>query len=212
MCGVLEKEAREINRGFFKSRSHGLPFVTLKIATSLDGKIALKNFESRWITSPKARHFAHLLRAKNDAIIVGANTLTKDNPSLDCRIEGLENFSPKPVIISNQTDFDQSLKIFQNRENPPLILNGNPQDILKKLCAEGLNSVLIEGGQDIATQFLLAGLIDEIVWIRNKKIIGDDGIAAIGDLGFSSMGKVLDEFRRIEIREFEDDVVEIYHK
>ena len=210
VCGVLEKEAQEINRGFFKVKKVRLPFVTLKIATSLDGKIATKNFDSKWITSEQARQFGHLLRARNDAIIVGANTIRKDNPSLDCRISGLEDFSPKPVIISHQTNFDLSLKIFQNPKNPPIILGGNLSDILKKLGAEGFNSVLIEGGQNIATQFLKENLVDELVWIRNKKIIGEDGIAAIGAMGFSTIDATLNHFTKQEIRELEEDVIEIY--
>jgi diaminohydroxyphosphoribosylaminopyrimidine deaminase/5-amino-6-(5-phosphoribosylamino)uracil reductase len=208
--GVLEKEAQEINRGFFKAKKTGLPFVTLKIATSLDGKIATKNFDSKWITSEKARQFGHLLRARNDAIIVGANTIRKDNPSLDCRISGLEDFSPKPVIISHNSDFDLSLKIFQNPKNPPIILGGNLLNILKKLCAEGFNSVLVEGGQNIATQVLKENLVDELVWIRNKKIIGEDGIAAIGAMGFLTVDAALNGFVKQEIRELEEDVIEIY--
>ena len=212
VCGILEKEAREINRGFFKSRTSGLPFVTLKIATSLDGKIATKNFDSKWITGEKAREFSHILRAKNDAIIVGANTVRKDNPSLDCRITGLEEYSPKPVIISNKSDFSSDLKLFQNPQNPPIILGGKITDILKKLCADGFNSVLVEGGQNVATQFLVENLVDELVWIRNKKIIGNDGIASIGELGFSSINEVLNKFAKVEIRELEEDLIEIYRK
>lgn len=212
ICGVMEKEARELNRGFFKARNEGIPFVTLKIATSLDGKIATKNFASKWITSETARQFSHLLRAKNDAIIVGANTLRQDNPSLDCRISGLEDFSPQPIIISNQKEFSADLKIFHNHKKPPLILNGDVKNILEKICQAGFNSVLIEGGQNIATQFLKADLIDEIVWIRSKKIIGNDGIAAIGDLGFTSIAEVLNQFSRKDVRQLEEEIIETYRR
>lgn len=210
VCGVLEKEAQEINRGFFKTKKTGLPFVTLKLATSLDGKIATKNFDSKWITSEKARQFSHHLRAINDAIIVGANTIRKDDPTLDCRIAGLENHSPKPVILSSKSDFDANLKIFQNPKNPPIILGGNLSDILKKLGTDGFNSVLVEGGQNVATQFLKENLVDELVWIRNKKIIGNDGISAIGEMGFLKIDEVLNSFAKQEIRELEEDVIEIY--
>ncbi len=210
VCGVLEKEAREINRGFFKARKSGMPFVTLKLATSLDGKIATKNFDSKWITSEKARQFSHHLRAINDAIIVGANTIRQDDPTLDCRLAGLEDHSPKPVILSNESNFDSHLRIFQNPKNPPIILGGNLSDILKKLCADGFNSVLVEGGRNVATQFLKEGLVDELVWIRNKKIIGEDGISAIGGLGFLKISEVLDGLVRQEIHELKEDVIEIY--
>ncbi len=194
-CGpwdkILEKEAKEINRGFFTAKKLGRPFVTLKIATSLDGKIATKNFDSKWITSENARNFSHLLRAKNDAILVGANTVAKDNPRLDCRLPGLEEFSPRIVILSHKN------------------FSGELEDILKQLCSEGVNSLLVEGGQNVATQFLQKNLVDELVWIRNKKIIGSDGISAIGEMNFTKISEVLDNFEHREIREMEEDVIEI---
>ncbi len=300
VCGILEKEAQEINRGFFKAKKTGLPFVTLKLATSLDGKIATKTFDSKWITSEKARQFSHHLRAINDAILVGANTVRKDDPMLDCRIAGLESFSPKRVIISNNLDFDLNLKIFQTADKIPTIIltnygqkkilkqvqddgvfvqddgaldqddgafdqsdgvfvqddgvldhsdgvlvqddgdvkfqhrhpelvsgsfkNNNIKiifcseknyeidlrDALEKLCASGINSVLIEGGQKTATRFLQENLVDELVWIRNKKIIGNDGISAIGEMNFSKISEVLNSFSRQEIKETDEDLIEIY--
>ena len=236
ICGVLEKEAREMNRGFFKTKTNGLPFVTLKLATSLDGKIATKNFDSKWISGEKARLFAHHLRSVNDAILVGAGTVRKDDPSLDCRLIGLEEFSPRRVIISNNLDFDLNAKIFQNLKKIPTIILSNRHsaelenlgvkiiscaekngkinlfDALKKLHAEGLNSLLIEGGQNIATQFLQENLVDELIWIRSKKIIGNDGIAAIGELNFSRISEVLNQFTRKEIKELDEDLAEIYQK
>jgi len=234
LCNVLEKEAREINKGFFKSRLNDLPYVTLKLATSLDGKIATKNFDSKWITSKEARQFSHHLRSINDAILVGANTVKKDDPTLDCRIAGLESFSPKRVIISNDLDFDLNLKIFQTSNKIPTIILTNSRnknssipnvelifceekngkidlkDALRKLYASGVNSVLIEGGQKTATEFLKENLVDELVWIRNKKIIGDDGISAIGAMNFTKISEVLNRFTRQEAKELDEDLIEIY--
>lgn len=231
ICGILEKEAREINRAFFKSRLHKMPFVTLKLATSLDGKIATKDFDSKWITSEKARFFSHHLRSINDAILVGSNTIKKDNPTLDCRISGLENYSPRPIIVSSNMDFDWNFKIFQKTGRGRAIILTNKSeksvpaetilcaeknhkvdlvDALRKLCASGINSVLIEGGQNIATQFLKENLVDELIWIRNKKIIGNDGIPAIGQLGYSKIDDVLNSFVRREVRDLEDDIIETY--
>ncbi len=206
VCGILEEEAKKINRGFFKARKTGLPFVTLKLATSLDGKIATKNFQSKWITNEKSRLFAHHLRAVNDAILVGANTIKQDNPSLDCRIVGLENFSPKKIIITKNSEFSGKEKIFQNGE--VIILKpDNLLEALKTLCQSGINSVLVEGGKSIATQFLQQNLVDELVWIKSGKIIGDDGIAAIGELGLTGVPEGLKFVERLE---FDGDVVEIF--
>ncbi len=233
-CGILEKESQEVNRAFFKARQAGLPFVTLKLATSLDGKIATKNGDSKWITSEKSRLFSHHLRSINDAILVGANTVRKDNPSLDCRIPGLEDFSPKRIIISNKLNLDPESKIFQNCDKIPTIIlsNGNHskfkipsaqiisceeknglidlQDALKKLCEAGINSVLVEGGQNLATQFLQENLVDELIWIRSGKIIGNDGIAAIGDMNFTNISDVFAKMKKTESRILDSDLIEIY--
>ncbi|MBU6141460.1 MAG: bifunctional diaminohydroxyphosphoribosylaminopyrimidine deaminase/5-amino-6-(5-phosphoribosylamino)uracil reductase RibD [Proteobacteria bacterium] len=194
VLGVLEKEAQEINRGFFTAKKLGRPFVTLKLATSLDGKIATKNFDSKWITCERARDFSHFLRAKNDAILVGANTARKDNPSLDCRLSGLEKFSPRIVILSHE-NFNEEL-----------------ENILKKLCSEGVNSLLVEGGQNVATQFLQKNLVDELIWIRSNKIIGSDGISAIGKMNFDKISEVMNSFKRQEIREIDGDTIEIFRR
>jgi diaminohydroxyphosphoribosylaminopyrimidine deaminase/5-amino-6-(5-phosphoribosylamino)uracil reductase len=207
----------------------------LKLATSLDGKIATKNFDSKWITNEKSRFFAHNLRAKNDAILVGAKTLKQDDPSLDCRILGLEDFSPKRVIIASDLNFDLDLKIFKTaKENPTIILTNNSkkiqipyveiilcaekngkvdlEDALKKLCKKGINSILVEGGKQLATQFLQENLVDELVWIRSKKIIGNDGLPAIGDLGFLALSEALNNFKRVENKEMDDDLIEIFRR
>lgn len=240
VLGVCQKEAEEINRAFFKSRATQTPFVTLKLATSLDGKIATKNFDSKWITCQKARDFAHHLRAKNDAILIGANTARKDNPSLNCRILGLEDFSPKIVVITNNLNFDLGLKIFESSTQTTTIIcpsnqaknaekftkkllaqiifceskNGQVDlhDALKKLCLSGVNSVLVEGGREIASSFLKEDLVDELVWIRSPKIIGNDGIAAIGELGFATINSVLNNFERIQIKELGKDLAEVFLK
>ena len=232
VCGVLENEARELNRGFFKAKTTNKPFITLKLATSLDGKIATKNFDSKWITCEKSRQFSHLLRSQNSAILIGANTARQDNPTLDCRLLGLEEFSPQKVIISQSLDLKPELNIFKNNPEKTLILTTNNQkfptaktlicakkdgkidlnDALEKLCQNGINSVLIEGGSQIATSFLQENLVDELVWIRSSKIIGNDGIAAIGEMNFEKISQVLDGFKRVKIREIEDDLVETYQK
>lgn len=232
VCGVLEEEAKEINKGFFKAREFGLPYITLKIAASLDGKIATKNFDSKWITSEKARQYSHHLRSVNDAILVGANTVKKDDPMLDCRIDGLEDFSPKRVILSSKFDFDLSSKIFQTAKKMPTIILTSARDYdfskiknlgveiifceekngkvdlknaMKKLCELGVNSVLVEGGNSVATQFLKENLVDEIIWILGKKIIGADGISAIGEMNFSKISEITNHSAKLTIKDFSDN-------
>lgn len=232
----LEKEAQEINRGFFKARLTSRPFITLKLATSLDGKIATKNFDSKWITNEKTRKFAHYLRSINDAILIGSGTLKKDNPMLNCRISGLEKFSPKRVVITSNPDFDSNLQIFQtakksttmiltNRESSGLTNLGakvilcaekNGQidlfDALQKLCLNGINSVLVEGGKYLATQFLLADLVDELVLMRSNKIIGEDGISIVGTMDCAKVSTAINLFSRKKVKEFAGDLLEILQK
>ena len=236
VVGIMEKESQELNKGFFKAKKTGLPYVTLKLATSLDGKIATKNFDSKWITSEKARHFSHHLRATNDAIMVGSNTVKKDNPMLDCRISGLEEYSPKRVIVAGNINFDEELKIFQTAKNIPTIILTYEQDYdftnlknlgvevifcqkindqidlknaLQKLYKSGINSLLVEGGQNLATKLLKENVIDELIWIRNRKIIGDDGISGIGKMEFSNISETLRNFIKKDIFELEEDLIEI---
>ncbi len=236
IAGIMEKGAKQINKGFFKAKTTGLPYITLKLATSLDGKIATKNFESKWITGEKARLFSHYLRSINDAILVGANTVKKDNPTLDCRLPGLEDSFLKRVIISSNLNFDPNLKIFQTAKKIPTIIltNKNSQKLenedikiivcpekngqvdlsqaLPALTQEGINSILVEGGQTVVANFLQENLVDELIWIRSRMIIGNDGIAAIGALDISSINQAVRNLEVSEVREFEGDVIEVFKR
>lgn len=240
---VAEEKARELNKAFFKSQTRGIPYVTLKLATSLDGKIATKTFASKWITSEKAREFGHYLRAINDAIVIGASTLRLDDPLLNCRIPGLEDHSPIRVVIGNKPQLlNPELKIFQTTAQiPTWILTGEQQfdfsefkktgtkiflcktrldqagsaivdltDALKILHQNQINSLLVEGGSKLATEFIRLNLVDELVLIRSNKIIGSDGISAIGELNVEAIEQALSNFKRSEVREIGEEVVEIY--
>jgi diaminohydroxyphosphoribosylaminopyrimidine deaminase/5-amino-6-(5-phosphoribosylamino)uracil reductase len=225
--GILENRAKKLYQPFFTAKNHEIPYVTLKVATSLDGKIATKNFDSKWISNEKSRKYTHFLRANHDAILVGGNTVRKDNPDLGCRIAGLEAFSPKKFIISNSGIFDHNLKIFQN----PVIVITNQKDLptnseivncstngdsidlkaaLEKIYQMNINSILIEAGGNLATQFIQENLIDKLVLVRSNKIIGNDGIAAINELGVKNISEAIGNFSRAEIKEFGDDVIEIF--
>lgn len=238
VVGVMSKEARELNRGFFSVKTLHRPHVTLKLATSLDGKIATKNYHSKWITNQKSRDYAHYLRAKNDAILIGANTLKHDNPMLDCRLLGLENHSPKRIIVSTKLDIDLKSQIIQSAHKIPTYIATNNidnkrflelgvkiitcsnlentdqinlGDLLKKLVSLGVNNLLIEGGSQIATGFLKAELIDKLIWAKSNKIIGNDGIPAVGDLGLD-LASSAESFTRVDLKEFDDEVILVYKK
>ena len=214
VVGVLEKEAQELNRGFFSVKNLGRPFITLKLATSQDGKIAqgdnFQNSDDKWITSEQSRKYAHYLRAKNDAILVGANTVRADNPMLDCRLAGLAKYSPQRIILSEKLNIDLNSKIIQTAKSIPTFIATNNSDhkrftdlgikiinfknlndLTQKLPELGINNLLIEGGSIVATEFLKADLIDKLIWIKAQKTIGQNGIDALQGFDISRINQDL---------------------
>lgn len=200
--GVCEKEAYEINKGFFSTQIRKRPWVTVKVATTLDGKIATSSGESKWITTKESRSYGHLLRAQNDGIMVGYNTVLRDNPSLTCRIVGLDNANPTRIVIDYDNSLDKSLEIFQNQDKAetwvitknslsgPNFNNVIPEGIessLQAISQNGINSVLVEGGSKLISRLFQNKLVDEIVWISAPKILGNEHLSAIGELGISEL-------------------------
>ncbi|MCE3255088.1 MAG: ribD [Rickettsiaceae bacterium] len=231
VVGILEDEARKLNQGFFGSRTKKMPFVTLKLATSLDGKIATKNGDSKWITSEQSRQFGHYLRAKNDAILVGASTVKADDPMLDCRINSLEKYSPKRFILSSKLDIALESRIVQTAKQIPTYILTNSSDtqrfidagvniinfensndkidpkiLLTKICEIGVNNLLIEGGAKLATQFLKADLVDRLIWIQSPKIVGGDGVDAVADLDLSKIEQSL-KFKITRTKKIDEDLL-----
>ena len=157
--GLLENAALEVNRGFFKRMKTGLPFVTSKIAMSLDGRVAMKNGQSKWITSDASRKDVQKLRSQNQAILTGSGTILNDNPMLTVRNPKLNSNPLRVVIDSNNQITDKSLNIFSN-DSETLILNESNTKILEngKLNLEsalvtigslGINNILLEAGSGL---------------------------------------------------------------
>ena len=230
--GILQDKYKEANRAFFKSKLKNKPFISLKIATTIDGKIATQNFESKWISCEKSRQYTNLLRAKNNAILIGSNSIKKDNPSLDCRISGAEKYSATPVIMSNSLDLDLNYQIFKKHEkiiiatnnedvrkqqkylklkNLQIIKYDNLSTLLENLVKLGINSILIEGGSMISASFLKEDLVDEIIHIQSGKILGKSSIDAIGDLNISQLAHS-PNFSIVNSREYFSDKITIWEK
>lgn len=191
--------ARRLNAGFLSRVERGRPWVALKTATSLDGRIATASGKSQWITGPEARARGHLLRARFDAILTGSGTVRADNPRLTCRLWGLEDRSPLPVVMRGREPLPADghlmtggmTRFFGDGERP------DPAAVLTELAASGITRLLIEAGAGIASAFLNQDLVDEIHWFRAPSVIGADGLAAIGDLGHDNPDD-LAEFEVIE--------------
>lgn len=212
------------------------PQITLKLATSLDGKIALANGMSEWITGEKAREEGRKLRASHDAIAVGANTAVLDNPQLTTRIDG-EN-DPIRVIFDTYLRLSWRSNLAKTAKTTPVwiftnVTTGDNAEALKmqgvKLLKTPVNdgldlnfaldflhdysvaSLLVEGGGTLAASFLRLDAIDVIEWFRAPIILGGDSRGSIGDLGLEDMN-LAKRFNRIEIRDLGDDIHEKYER
>lgn len=227
---ILENEARALNAGFLSRIECGRPFVTLKTATSLDGKTALANGESQWITGDLARRHVHLERSRHDAILVGIETVLKDNPSLTTRLAGY-NHVPVRVVLDSDLRFPMNAEMLHGASNDPLWIvckkgcntralkdagavvisvdDMGIETILRSLSERGLTRVLVEGGARVHSSFLRSGLVDQVLWYRAAKVMGDDARGAMTALELDRMDQVLEMERRKTIS-LGQDLLEIY--
>ena len=212
------------------------PRITLKLATSLDGKIALANGMSEWITGEKAREEGRKLRAKHDAIAIGANTAVLDNPQLTTRLSG----EPNPIRVIFDTKLRLSPKsnlALTAKEIPVWVFTenttGNVANTLKELGVRlvkvsvnisvnletalqilhenNVNSLLVEGGGTLAASFLRLDAVDVIEWFRAPMILGGDSRGSIGNLNLEDVN-LAKRFNRVEIKDLGDDIHERYER
>lgn len=237
--GVLKDEAAELNQGFLTVIRGGRPMVTLKLATTLDSRIATRTGESRWITGAEARAAVHLLRARHDAVLVGAGTAAIDDPSLTCRLPGLGHRSPVRLVLDGRLRLPLTHELVRSaRTTPSWILtlrsadpdrrraltaagvelidvvpdaNGYPDTraALERLGERGITRVLAEGGGRVAAVLIAHDLIDRIVWFRAASVIGGDGIPAVSGYGVTALVDAA-RFTRVETRPIGPDIVETY--
>ena len=193
---VRSADAARIMAGFLTRQRLGRPHVTLKLATSLDGKIAAANGASRWITGEKARAHAHLERARCDLIIVGRGTLDADQPRLDVRLPGLEDRSPRRALLTRDAAPDGWIAL------------ASPQDISG---VEGVDAVLVEGGAATAGAFLAADLVDRLMIYRAPILIGE-GRDAIAGLGLGKLADAHGRWRLTDTRMLGIDSLAVYER
>lgn len=217
--GLLAAEAEEHLGGYLLRLRSGRPRVTLKLASTLDGRIATRTGESRWISGPEARARAHLLRSASDAILVGAGTARADDPLLDVRLPGLEACKPVRVVADPSLTTPVGGRLVKTAKAQPLWLLAAPEsdaarreayrdtgaeiieiergpegglDAAKMLAAfgaRGLNEVLCEGGGRLAASLLSAGLVDRLIWVGAGLAIGAEGAPALGPLGLDRLAE-----------------------
>jgi len=188
--GLLQSEAMELNRGFIKRMETGIPFVTTKIAMSLDGGTAMSSGESQWITSDAARLDVHKLRSNNQAIMTGSGTIINDDPKMTARLNDSEPNPLRVIVDSGNKITDQKLNIFSsdastlvlNNDNSKLLPNGkiDLKLALIMLGKMGINNLLLEAGSGLNGAMLEAGLIDEFIIYTAPIILGSDTKPMIG--------------------------------
>jgi diaminohydroxyphosphoribosylaminopyrimidine deaminase / 5-amino-6-(5-phosphoribosylamino)uracil reductase len=218
-----------------------LPFVTLKLATSLDGRIATSTGASKWITGPESREAVHKMRADHDCVLTGIGTVLADDPELTARTDPPTFDQPIRAVLDSRQRTPLESRLLNTAEISKIVLfhgvgwqrslppdanknihryhvdhlkSGlgglNIRDCLSILHTEfGVRRVMIEAGSRVATSFLLAGLVDELVWFRAPILIGGDGMPAIGDLGIKALSDAI-SLKALLIVKVGADLVETY--
>ena len=223
--GVGEDDARRDHAGFFRRVELGRPLLTLKLASSFDGRIATGTGESQWITAPQARRVVHAMRSRHDAVLIGGGTARADDPSLTVRDLGVDH-QPARVVVSRRLDVPLMGQLARTAAEVPVILcHGkdadpmlvqtwrdlgatllpcaarggqlDPADILQQLGAYGLTRVFCEGGSALAASLLEADLVDELVGFTAGLVIGAEGLPGVGALGLDALRKA----PRFDLRE-----------
>lgn len=233
--GVLREEAQRLNEDFVKHITTGRPFVTLKLAMSLDGKIATRTGDSKWITSPRSRARGHLLRHEHDAIMVGRGTVVADDPQLTARLPRRRTKSPARILVATQADLAPSTQALADTGERRIVLcgEGAPAANKKRLrrhgvevleippCDEGLDlaaalaelanhgfaSILVEGGSRLAACALSSGIVDKVAFFYAPKIIGGtDSLPGVGGRGAGRVVEAL-HLRDLAVERLGDDLL-----
>lgn len=210
--------------------------VTLKLATSLDGRIATASGESRWITGEEARRAVHALRADHDAVLIGVETAIADDPELTVRSANYTGRQPARVVLDSRQRLAPDCKLVRTaRETPTYVVSiensnnrltdagvkvltvkavGERPDLksaLEALEAEGITSVLVEGGGQVAASFIRCELVDAVEWFRAPVLLGGEGRPAIGSLALTELAKA-PRFKHVALEAVGDDLWERYER
>jgi len=233
--GTRANEARTVNAGFLSRITKDRPTVALKLATTLDGKIALSDGTSRWITGERARAHVHLLRAQFDAVMIGAGTAVADDPELTSRLPGINAGRIVRIVVDTNARLSPTSKLANTAQKQPVWILTAPNTkapatlgakaveaihvpaaengidlsaALKILAQRGLTRIFVEGGATLAASLVKADLIDNLLWYRAPAIMGE-GISALGSLSLGELAS-LPRFRREETIRLGEDVLETY--
>lgn len=231
--GLLRNEAERLNEAYYGYYRNGRPFVTLKLAQTIDGRIATMTGDSQWISSPGSLKLAHQLRAENDAVMVGVGTVRADNPALTVRL--VKGRNPYRVIVVGKRPFPGGCQLAKKNADSRTIVAATPEvieklsrragdsgltfwevktgrsgfpdpvDLMKKAAAFGLQSILVEGGSALGTALLRARVIDKIMLVIAPKVIGE-GTPSVGDLGIRKLVDAV-QLKAVAVCQVSPDIV-----
>ncbi|MFH1269864.1 MAG: bifunctional diaminohydroxyphosphoribosylaminopyrimidine deaminase/5-amino-6-(5-phosphoribosylamino)uracil reductase RibD [Candidatus Omnitrophota bacterium] len=235
--GFLTDKLKKLNEAFIKYITRKMPFVTVKVGQSLDGKIATRTGDSKWITSDRSRVYTHRMRARYDAIMVGVNTIRRDNPKLDAWFSGKQLIK---IVIDSQLSTPEDANIFSRKSSVIIVTlpvksgqetanrkilsakarilevkekSGqiNLRDMMKKLAQLEITSILVEGGGTLIGGLFDEGLVDKVLFFVNPKIIGGkDAISSVMGRGVARIENAL-KLREVGLRKIgEDFLIEGY--
>ncbi len=235
--GICEREALALNEGFFSVITRNRPFITLKTATSLDGKITDADGGSKWITGEDSRLAVQVLRASQDAILTGIGTVLADDPQLTCRLPGREADSPQRIVLDShlrisaqarilpawiftgsKTLADEKDKVFVLKKKGAslfavsldTVTHLSLTEILAKLAQEGITRLLVEAGGTLAGELVRQNLVDRLYWFRAPLVIGNKGMPALRSQDPLSLS-ALPRYSLQGMERFGSDVLEIYN-
>jgi diaminohydroxyphosphoribosylaminopyrimidine deaminase/5-amino-6-(5-phosphoribosylamino)uracil reductase len=235
--GLMQAEAEVLNAGFFLKERASRPLVTLKLATSQDGRIATRTGASQWLTGEQARARGHWLRATHDAIMIGSGTALADDPALTCRLPGLEHRSPVRVVLDRRLRLPPKSRLAVTARDVPTWVvtrqpveperaealraqgvelielttddDGGPGAALVALAGRGVTRVLVEGGARLATSLLRARLVDRVAWFQSPLLLGGDGLAAVGELERETIAGAI-RLARVQSQTLAQDTLQSY--
>ncbi len=218
--GLLSELGEEINESFFTAQRLKRPFIHLKLATTLDGKMSLPNGESKWITSETSRQYVQVLRSHYQAILVGAETARVDNPKLTVRIPNHEGKQPWRLVITKSGNLSPDLHLFtdEHKERTLIltqtkikflseeqqIIFSDLNDLWKKLLDKKITSIFVEGGPQVASLLMKEKMVDRLSYFINPSFIGD-GKSALGDIGVNTLS-TRPHLVDIQTKQFESDI------
>ena len=239
--GVEEKAAIDLNKGFVSKIKSGIPLITLKLALSIDSQIATATGESKWITGTAARNAGHLLRSRHDAVLTGIGTVCADDPTLNCRINGLEDRSPVRIVLDTKLQIPMISNLVTTAVRYKTIIfttksavdaktiklktlgldiisvdadnNGriSLMVVLQSLVKLGITRVLVECGSTLASEFIRLDLVDRLVVYRAPVVIGSDGKPSINSIGVTKLDMAV-SFELLQIEQVENDIIETYQR